>query len=77
MYDGDEEVYEALHVLARIEGEVAANCLAGISMTPTNINSPRQLVSWYNYGALQISKGLGRLARLELHLRLSQHQSVK
>ena len=61
VYDGDEEVY---------------NCLAGIDVTPTKISTPRHLVRWYNYEALQISKGLGSLARLELHLRLSQHRSV-
>ena len=51
--------------------------MTGINMTSAKISSPRQLVRWYNYEALQISKSLGRLARLELHLRLSQHQSVK
>ena len=51
--------------------------MAGINVTPANIGSPRQLVRWYNYEALQISKALGKLARLELHLRLSQHQAVK
>ena len=50
--------------------------MAGINVTPANIGSPRRPVRWYNYEALQISKGLGRLARAELHLRLSQHQSV-
>ena len=50
--------------------------MAGINMTPAKTTTPRHLVRWYNYEALQISKALGRLARLELHLRLSQHQSV-
>jgi hypothetical protein len=79
VYDGDEEVYEALHVLARIEGKVAegAASLAGVNMTSAMLTTPRHLVRWYNYEALQISKCLGSLARLELHLRLSQHQSVK
>ena len=51
--------------------------MAGINVTPTKISTPRHLVRWYNYEVLQISNGLGRLARLEFYLRLSQHQSVK
>lgn len=33
VYVGDEEVYEALHVLARIEGEVAEGATAWLEST--------------------------------------------
>ena len=33
VYDGDEEVYEALHVLASIEGEVAEGATAWLEST--------------------------------------------
>ena len=33
VYVGDEEVYEALHVLARIEGEVAKGATAWLEST--------------------------------------------
>lgn len=33
VYGGDEEVYEALHVLARIEGEVAEGATAWLEST--------------------------------------------
>ena len=33
VYDGDEEVYEALHALARIGGEVAKGATAWLEST--------------------------------------------